>query len=454
ALQATNTWDWLTYFLLGILGLFFAMWLRRNPLCRQTLVGYAGQIVTFVAASGVFALPFTTYWATAYLGSNAIQSFTGTKTPIWAYLDMNGIFIFILVSFLIWQTARLLRRVYVRDLAGRGKWLVLLVAAIGLTLLAAIFMTVAPLKIWLFSLPIPLALLCLPLFVWCGILFLMPDQSRELRVIYALTGLALAISLGVEVVVLGADIGRQNTFFKFYLQIWMLLSVCAGVALAWLLTAAWNWRPVTRVLWLTATALLLALGGLYPIMSTQGKIAMRMAFNAPHSLDGDAYMPFATYYEGSVPIPMADDLKMIRWFQDNVSGTPVILETHEYPSEYKWDGRISINTGLPTILGWRFHQQQQRTVDPLPNLVVQRALNVSAMYNNTDVPTVWNMLQFYHVQYIVVGKLERAVFAPEGLAKFDQMAERGLLKVVYENAGDHIYYVVPGASLPAVNVGG
>lgn len=42
-------------------------------------------------------------------------------------------------------------------------------------------------------------------------MFFLPRQAPLLRAVYALIVLALAISLGVELVVLDGDIGRQNT---------------------------------------------------------------------------------------------------------------------------------------------------------------------------------------------------------------------------------------------------
>ncbi|MEP7286767.1 MAG: DUF2298 domain-containing protein [Chloroflexota bacterium] len=454
-LQATNTWDWFTYLLLAILALIFVgilRWQHAGQLGRRMSVAWGAQLGGFLAAQWCFALPFTLFWSTSYLGNNAIASFKGEKTPIWAYLDIHGIFLFILISFLIWQTGGLLRRVYVRDLIGKAGAMVLLATALGIITFLTLVLAVLPLQVSLFSLPIPLSWVCLPMLGWCAILFFLPDQSRENRVIYTLIGLALGVSYGVEVVVLGADIGRQNTFFKFYLQAWILFSIASGVAIAWLFNATERWRPVLRASWLGVLAVLLSIGGLFPILATQGKVAMRMATIAPHTLDGDAYMNYAIYYEGSYPIPLSDDLSMIKWLQDNVKGSPVILEG--YMSEYKLGARIAINTGLPTLLGWKFHQQQQRTLDPLPNLVWQRIANITEIYNTTDIPTAWKMLKFFHVQYIVVGKLENVVYVPEGQAKWNEMIQRNLIKVVYENNGDHIYQVISDVTLPDTIAGG
>ena len=47
-----------------------------------------------------------------------------------------------------------------------------------------------------------------------------------------MVGFALAMTMGVEVVVLSGDIGRQNTVFKFYIQVWLILSVAESDSLS------------------------------------------------------------------------------------------------------------------------------------------------------------------------------------------------------------------------------
>ena len=179
---------------------------------------------------------------------------------------------------------------------------------------------------------------------------------------------------------------------------------------------------------------------------------------------------------------LEDDYQMIRWFQDNVEGSPVVMEAHQYPSEYHWNGRISIYTGLPTILGWRFHQIQQHSLPSMDVLIQTRENNIIAFYQMTGaggIEAAWNLIDFYDVEYVVVGLLERAVYGDivtdpttglqtaghaASLAKFDQMVDLGLLDVVYEDPGclllgaeecpaesvylNKVYRVVPGATLP------
>ncbi|PJF35660.1 MAG: hypothetical protein CUN49_09445 [Candidatus Thermofonsia Clade 1 bacterium] len=441
-LRATNTWDWITYLLLGMVGLPFAILIRRDKLTRANLTAWIAQVAWLFIAQWLAALPFMAFHATSY---SSVKAFLGNKTPIWAFFTMHGTFLFVAISLLVWQTARLLRAIYLRDLTGKFLPFALIVSGIVAVLLIGLFMAIMPLRIALIDMPIPLALLLVPLIAWSVALFFVPNQTREWQVVYVLIGAALAIALGVEIVVLDGDIGRQNTFFKFYMQVWMLLSVASGIGLAWLLQSAWQWRTAVRSAWLFTAALLLSIAALFPIMATQGKNAMRMAPEAPRTLNGNDYMAYAVYYEGSQPVPLQRDLAMIEWLRDNVKGTPTIVEAHQYPSEYKYNSRIAINTGLPTILGWRFHQQQQRTLDPLPNFVIQRQANVTALYNTTDIGTAWQLLRFYKVRYIIVGELERITYRESGLAKFEAMVGLGLLEVVYDRDGDKIYRVIEEA---------
>ncbi len=439
-LYATNTWDWVTYMILALAGLTFAAYLRGGKFSRRPLLQWIGQLVFFFAAQQVFGLPFRSFFATGY---SSASPFLGNKSPIWAYLDIHGLFIFLLFSLLVWQTARVLRRTYVRDLVRNANWVLIVLGAIGAAVLATVAFTALKMNIFIFNPPYPVAIITLPMIAWAAILFFLPDQSREMRIVLALTILALALTQGAEMVVLANDTGRQNTIFKLYMQVWLLFGVAGGVALAWLLRASERWRGWQRSPWLAFAALLLSISALFPVMATQGKIAMRMSPQAPHTLNGLEYMQSAIYGYGEKQIPLSDDYQLINWLQDNIKGTPTILEAQL--SEYQLGSRIAMNTGLPTVLGYRYHQTQQRSLDPLPNFVNARMANVGGMYNTTNIDTVRNLLRYYNVEYIIVGDLERAVYTADGLAKFDTMVQQKLLEIVYNNNGTRVYHVLPSA---------
>ena len=101
-------------------------------------------------------------------------------------------------------------------------------------------------------------------------------------------------------------------------------------------------------------------------------------------------------------IAYAGDADAIAWFFANVSGSPVVAEASIGP--YRCNGsRISAATGLPTIIGWERHQQQQRYPETLP----ARVADVRSLYTSPDIDEKASILRRYNVEYVVVGDLER-----------------------------------------------
>jgi len=247
--------------------------------------------------------------------------------------------------------------------------------------------------------------------------------------------------------------------FKFYIQAWLLFSVAGGVAFALLIASSERWSGFWRNSWFGVASVLIIMAAFYPVMASRAKAIDRMADGVPLTLDGMEYMKYAQLYEGdpivlqnnpaNAPFPLLDDYNMIRWLQENTQGTPIIMEGQS-DREYRWEGRVAIYTGMPAVLGWNWHQRQQRTFDPMPRLVQQRVANINAFYTTTDIPTAWDILRYYHVDYVVVSGLERAWYAPEGLAKFGQMVELGLLEVVYHQGNATVYRVNKDAILRQV----
>lgn len=433
--RATNTWDWPSFLVFGIVGMTYIWWLRWKGVHRRSLIDFLYTVVGFTAMTFIFALPYTTWYAAAY---DSVNLWTGNKTALWAYFDIHGTFLFLIFSLLIWDTARWLRSVQVREL--RGTWLRMNVILFILAIVTVFVLVVS-------AADYQVALVVVPTIVWIIALFFRKGQSRTMQYVLVLVGFALALTLGVEVVVIGGDIGRQNTVFKFYMQVWLLFSVVGGAAFAWLLQSSSMWSFRARTVWYGITSMLFIIAALYPIVATRARSLDRMAPPFGITLDGMAYMQYAQYFDANhstgeqIWIDLSGDYGMIRWLQENVEGTPYIMEGRNDASEYTWTGRISIYTGLPSVIGWSNHQRQQRTLFQMHTVVNQRSANVSAFYDSPDIDFAVEMLRYYDISYVIVGTMERAQGTEEGLAKFDTMVDMGILEVVYEEGESVIYRV-------------
>ena len=161
-----------------------------------------------------------------------------------------------------------------------------------------------------------------------------------------------------------------------------------------------------------------------------------MASGVPLTLDSITYMQYAQYADFGVTMDLIHDYQAIRWMQDNVQGSPVIVEAN--CPEYRWCTRFSIYTGLPGVVGWNWHQRQQRTLTP--ELVESRVAEIGNFYSTDDMQSAESFLEKYDVRYIVVGQLERAEYPGSGLTKFDQYNGK-LWNAVYRG-GDTVIYQV------------
>jgi uncharacterized membrane protein len=279
----------------------------------------------------------------------------------------------------------------------------------------------------------------LPLAAWAGILLLRPDIADSKRFVLFLIGTGLVLTLVVEIVVVIGDIGRMNTVFKFYLQVWTLFAVSAAAAFGWTLAALAGWRPGWQRAWQIGLVVLVFGTALYPLMATTAKIKDRMAPNAPHSLDGMTYMNYAVYGESWGEMDLSQDFRAIQWMLENVSGSPVILEAN-LRNLYRWGSRFSNYTGLPGVVGWEWHQQQQRTSVP-GTWISERIAEVDGFYNTTDLEQAKFFISKYDVRYIILGQQERGHYPGPGLDKFEA-AEGILWDEVYRDGDTVIYEVI------------
>jgi YYY domain-containing protein len=458
ALRPTNTWDMPTYLALGIVAIVYTVaryyrkpqQLRFAPL-NELITNLPESAHSLLAALGGAALltglafllykPYADWYA---LGYTQIRLWEGTRTQLYSYLIHWGVFLFLIISWLVWETRDWLARTPLSRLRRLAPYRLLIQVGITGLLLLSLGLTffgffAGLLKPNLQEVVISIAWFVLPLATWAGLLLLRPDMPDAKRIVFFLVGTGLVLTLMVELIVLVGDIGRMNTVFKFYLQVWTFFSIAAAAGLGWLLPALPDWRPAWRVVWNLVLVVLVAGAALYPLWATTAKIRDRMAANAPQTLDGMAYMQSATYADEWGVMDLSQDYRAIRWMQQNVSGTPVIVEAN-LRNLYRWGSRFSIYTGLPGVVGWEWHQQQQRAVNPAA-WVTQRIQEVDQFYHTTDLKAARDFLRKYNVRYIILGQQERGHYPGPGLDKFED-ADGSLWREVYRDGETVIYEVL------------
>ncbi|HQN69603.1 MAG TPA: DUF2298 domain-containing protein, partial [Anaerolineaceae bacterium] len=273
--------------------------------------------------------------------------------------------------------------------------------------------------------------------VWALVLLLSPRQSDGKRFLYFIIGTGFLLTLVVELVHLVGDIGRMNVVFKLYMQAWLLINLATASGLAIVLRKQKRWTKRIQALVQIPLIILLMSATLFPILATRDKATDRMSYVAPHTLDGMEYMQSSFYYLDGIQMDLSQDYRAIKWMQENVKGSPVILEGQTL--EYSWGNRFTIYTGLPSVVGWNYHQRQQRALWA-NNAVWDRVNSVNEFYLTIDQGYVENYLEQHDIRYIVLGQLERIRYYGDGLQKFSAL-EGVLWDVVYQD-GDTIIYKV------------
>jgi DNA-binding beta-propeller fold protein YncE len=244
------------------------------------------------------------------------------------------------------------------------------------------------------------------------------ESDVRIQALALLVGVSGALGLGTEMLYVW---DRMNTIFKYYLEMWLLLGCAGGVAVL----DAWGRLGRWRIVW-GGALLVAAAGGLFTSVSgAVGLLRYPFVPSEVPTLDG------MNYLRQTRPAELA----AFRWLNREIAGVPVLLEAHG--DGYRDFSRVSMNTGLPTVLGWEYHLFQQAHSW---SEIHQRRDDVRTLYSTTDEELAAGLLRKYHVDLVFVGALERRTYPASGLAKF---ATWGLTKPVFESA-DVTIYATPG----------
>ncbi len=281
--------------------------------------------------------------------------------------------------------------------------------------------------------------------------------------LFAAAALAFIVTAGVDIWSLKGDLGRMNTVFKFYLQAWTLFGIAAGVGVVKVLAAlrpkvaqsdqgsSRMRRTALSTAWCFGLALVVLCGLAYPMASVYAKINDRFdGTHVPPTLDGMRYLTEATYVDEAevagqrkqAALKLSDDLAAIQWIRANLPGSPLVLEAPSgpppHPGLYRWGNRVAIYTGNPTLIGWDWHERQQRLGTPQ---IETRVNDVLQIYTGPDLGRTRMLLSDYGVNYIYLGAEERLHY-PSAEAKLIDMGQRGLLTKIYDASNVTIWQVL------------
>jgi YYY domain-containing protein len=340
-------------------------------------------------------LLFQPFWATYRPPTERSWGWETSRAPLGDVLTIFGVFLIVLVPVLL---DRWLAR---RD--QRWFWPGTLTAAVAVGAAAWLRSPSAGLFV---------AIGLLGAAAWCF------DDPVEMRMAAMFVCAAGAIGLATESVFLW---DRMNTVFKYYLEAWLLLGCAAGG----ILPGAWNAARRGRLLW-GGAMVVAACAGFFTAAS--GAVALIRSPFVPSdlpTLDGMEYLEHVR----------PDELAAYRWLDREVAGVPVMLEAHG--DSYGEFSRVSMNTGLPTILGWEYHLFQQAHSR---SEIEERRADVRTLYSTTDRTLAEQLMRKYHVDLVFVGNLERRTYPPAGLDKF---ATWPFTERVFESGGVTIY-ATPG----------
>jgi uncharacterized membrane protein len=267
-----------------------------------------------------------------------------------------------------------------------------------------------------------------------------PRLSPSVLFVSLLIFTGVALTFSVEFFYLRDSFGtRMNTVFKFYYQGWVMMACASAYGIWWMLNrgdkligAGWKYA------FLALAGVMIAAGLVYTVLAYDQRVA---GFN-PRDGNGNFIKPNING-ESAMAQSNPDDWAAIRWLNQHVTGTPVILEAPGH--SYDYEGRISAFTGLPAVLGWALHESQWRGNY---NEQGKREPDIAVIYSTRNDAKTLELLHKWNVSYVILGGAERlyikglcdnpeyACAAASAYKKFD-----GLLPLVFD--GNTRIYAVP-----------
>lgn len=245
-----------------------------------------------------------------------------------------------------------------------------------------------------------------------------PAQPDSHGFILVLVLLGIFLALIPEYFYLLDQFGyRINTIFKFYYQAWVVWGLAAAYASAVLLTELHTTR---RLLFQVGLTILFLVTFTYPVFGLLEKTA---SFNPSTGLTLNG-MAFLERYN-------PDDAGAILWLQKQ----PLGAVSEAVGGSYTGYARVSIFSGMPTVLGWPGHVSQWRGGS---REMGTRQADIETLYRTTDWQMAFTILRKYDIKYVYIGDMERSTYH---LSTANESKFQRYLKPVYQQGSVTIYEV-------------
>ncbi len=450
ALGFINTWDWLAYMLLLVVAIM-ALRLREEGFA-QALFSKQTALDVVIPATAIALLSlalFSPFYLTVSSGVQGVLPVHASGTDLSHYARIWGPMALAILPPAAFAYIRLRRRDVSNLYLG------------GVTFLAALPLILWTLVVIGWSLlphdaPIPVDpptvadvgirwIVAAPAIVLAAIGFLavlptgredgpLPQGIQFACLLVAAAAMGIVIT---EVFYVWDSFGvRMNTVFKVHYQVWTLLAVAVGIGAAWVVAQRPKRFSPTQGGLIVAGAgglVLLLVGAAYGPLGA----AERIEGSPSTSIELDG---LATYRER-----FPDDAAAIDWLRNNADRGDHVLEAHG--DDYSDYGRVSAITGLPTPMGWQGHELQWRGGAELfgPRIEyteeIYRGQTVTESENLTE-DELKLRLEFYGIDYIFVGSLERNDFGENTAGRMLALMPNRL-EVAFESGNTTILRYVP-----------
>jgi len=393
-LAFVNTWSYPAYLALFVL----ASLILKIGISRKAIVGVVGLSL----------LLYLPYHLSRGAGGIKGLGIVDDRTQLVEFFEIFALFLLVMFSLLI-----VLRR--------RGLFKARIPAAVGIIVTTGTALTAFLLDFQLLLILVPLILV--PLYY---IHKAHPREETEFVLLLIMTG-ALVVLIW-EILYIDDPLGppneRYNTILKVYMPVWVLLGIASACAVSSVFSRL---KGRARLGWTAVLLVFLAAALIHPVATTTSWAGGRHSLveGGRLTLDGMAYLESA--HNG--------DYEAIRWINENVEGSHVILEAPG--TVYEYSSRVSAMTGLPTLIGWAGWEVMWRGSW---DIVTERTLAADVLYQTTDDEEASALLEEYNVEYVYVGTLEKERYEPEGLLKFASRPET--YELVYENEDVKLYRVI------------